>query len=163
MAKRPKPKILVRPPGEVKADRARELILKVLKDGYSIQRACRAAHISRGTYYRWLGEDEEWAKQVADAIDDGTDFYEDEARRRAVEGVSKMIVSAGRRMGYEQQYSDQLMQFMLKARRPEKYRENSTVDLNANINVAGAAERLASKLLDLFDKKRTRKDARQAG
>lgn len=60
---------------------------------------------------------------------------EDEAHRRAFEGVDKPVFYQGDECGTIREYSDTLAIFLLKAHNPEKYRENSKVELEANIRV----------------------------
>jgi hypothetical protein len=51
----------------------------------------------------------------------------DEALRRAVDGVLKPVVSAGRHVTDETMYSDALLQTLLKARMPAMFRERYDV------------------------------------
>ncbi len=48
---------------------------------------------------------------------------EDEAVRRAREGITRPVRYKGKIVGYETEYSDQLLIALLKAWLPEKYRE----------------------------------------
>lgn len=81
-------------------------LLAKLRQGYSVSAACKAEKISRNAYYEWRKADPEFKQATDDAIDEGTDFLEDKARDRATSGES-----------------DTLLIFLLKGRRPEKYRE----------------------------------------
>jgi hypothetical protein len=83
----------------------RDAVLRSLALGNSISAACRSGRICRQTYYRWRDEDEAFGMAVADAIEEGTDRLEDEAKRRAMK------------------QSDTLIIFLLKARRPDKYKD----------------------------------------
>lgn len=105
-----------------------ERLLAKLREGESVASACRAQRISRQTYYTWLKEDPDFAAAARDAIEIGTDLLEDEAKRRAV-GLSG---------------SDTLLIFLLKARRPDKYRERHTVDVT--VQVRRKAEQMAAQL-----------------
>lgn len=49
---------------------------------------------------------------------------EDEAVRRAHEGLRKPVRYKGKIVGYETEYSDSLMLALLKANNPEKFREH---------------------------------------
>lgn len=60
---------------------------------------------------------------------------EREAYRRAVDGVEKGVYYKGDRIATEHEYSDTLLIFMLKARAPEKYRENLKVDHSGSADV----------------------------
>jgi hypothetical protein len=68
-------------------------------------------------------ENKEFAKRWADAIEQGTDALEAEARRRAIDGFKRPIFYQGKKVGDETLYSDPLMITLLKAHRPEKFRE----------------------------------------
>ena len=85
----------------------RARFLAALSDGLSVTAAAIAAGARRSAMYGWRAEDPLFAEAWDEAIEEGTDKLEDEARRRALNG------------------SDQLIMFMLKARRPAKYRERS--------------------------------------
>jgi hypothetical protein len=79
--------------------------------------------MSRSAAYDWKKADHEFEKDWQAAEETGTDALEDEARRRAMDGVDKPVFYKGQRCGYVREYSDTLLIFTLKARRPEKYRE----------------------------------------
>lgn len=139
----------------IQTDDARAIILQTLSMGSSVGLASEKAGISRFAYYKWCNQDKEFAAEVKAAIDRGSDRFEDAARGRAIDGVDKALVSGGEIIGYEKNYSDGLMMFMLKARRPETYRDNATIDLNQNVSFVGAAERLASRLTEIFKREET--------
>ena len=83
----------------------RQAFLTALAAGQSVTAAAEAAGIDRKTAYRWRDAQPDFAASWEDALEDGTDHLEDEALRRAFAG------------------SDLLLIFLLKARRPKKYRE----------------------------------------
>lgn len=111
----------------------RERFLEGYAETGNIGHACRAAGVSRATYYRERGRNEAFADQADDASDEAIDRLELEARRRAAEGVERErwhrtgTDERGRPI-YERrtirEYSDTLLIFLLKAARPEKYRES---------------------------------------
>ena len=68
-----------------------------------------------------------FAAEWEDAVESGTDLMEDEMRRRAVEGVDEPKFHDGQICGYARRYSDTLLIFMLKARRPEKFKDRAEV------------------------------------
>jgi hypothetical protein len=72
----------------------------------SVAGACAAAGVGRTTAYRHRWSDPGFAEDWDDAIEEFCDDLEEEAWRRARDG------------------SDVLMMFMLKAVRPEKYRDH---------------------------------------
>jgi len=121
--------------------RARETFIVNLAAGASITKACEIAAIGRTTAYEWRAADEAFAALWDEALEAGIDRLEDEARRRAVEGVEKPVVAMGKIARNDdgtvlmiREYSDTLLALMLKAKKPKEYRDR--LDLNAN--VAGA-------------------------
>ena len=66
------------------------------------------------------------------AQDEAVQVLEDEAVRRAYEGVEKPVTVAGQRE-FVREYSDTLLIFLLKGARPQKYRDN--VNVTAGISV----------------------------
>lgn len=94
-----------------------ERLLAKLAAGYSVTAACKVEGIGRSAYYDWRGADPVFAKAADEAIESGTDALEDVAKKRATapEGGS-----------------DTLLIFLLKARRPEKYRERSDIQVSGS-------------------------------
>jgi hypothetical protein len=79
-----------------------------------------------------------FAAAFRDASIRATEVLEAEAWRRAKEGVAEPVFQGGKQVGVVQRYSDQLLMFMLRARAPEKYRDNVTVTVTPIIKaVAG--------------------------
>jgi transposase len=116
--------------------RARDAFLDTLRAGLTITEAAKAAGVLRRTVYRWRDADEDFATEWDEAYDEGTDAFEAEARRRAVDGVQKPVVAMGKVAKNDDgtvlmvtEYSDTLMLASLKRRRPEAWRER--VDVNA--------------------------------
>ncbi len=100
---------------------AKKVVLLWLMRGYSKSRAAAEAKISTRTLATWRTEDKEFNAACKKAIDDGTDQFEDEARRRAVEGVDRPVFQQGECVGFTREYSDSLMSMMLGGRRPDVY------------------------------------------
>lgn len=120
--------------------RAREAFLAELAARGNVSAAAAAAGISRYTFYEWRAADPDFAAAWDTALETAIDAMELEARRRAVEGVEKPIVG---RVGkdqdgvivYVREYSDSLMTLLLKAHRPDKYRERTDVRHSGKIDV----------------------------
>lgn len=94
----------------------------------NVSAACRKAKISRTIAYRYRDESEEFAAKWLDSIETATDELEAEAWRRAVRGVRRPVGwYKGMPGGYIQEYSDTLLVLLLKANRPDKFRENVDV------------------------------------
>jgi len=98
----------------------------------NITSACQVAGIHRNTYYSWLERDPAFALGLKQADAAATERLEREAYRRAVVGSPYKRTSywKGEPVGTDEkiEYSDQLLMLLLRARRPETYREK--VDLN---------------------------------
>ncbi len=88
----------------------------------NVRRAAVAAAVGRRTVYRWL-EQPRFKTLYDDAHDEALDILEEEARRRAVEGVLEPVVSGGKIIGRVRKYSDNLLITLLKAKRPDVFRE----------------------------------------
>ena len=65
----------------------------------------------------------EFAKDWDNAMQEATDALEHAARGRAMDGYQRPVYQRGELVGYEPCYSDQLMITLLKAHRPEKFRD----------------------------------------
>ena len=88
--------------------------------------------MGRSSHYRWREKDSEYREAFDQAKEDATDVLEAEAHRRAVEGVEESVGwYKGVPGGTVRRYSDVLLIFLLKALRPEKYRER--VDLRGSL------------------------------
>ena len=103
-------------------------MIAALAGGSTVLLAAMEAGVGRTTAYRWRNADEAFAQAWDEAVDEGTDRLEQEAIRRGRDGVSKPVFQNGKRVGYVQEYSDTLLIFMLKARRPDVYRERANIE-----------------------------------
>lgn len=101
-----------------------------LRESGAVSYACQAASVSRDTAYRHRQQDEGFALEWADALEDAVDELEAEARRRAKNG------------------SDALLQFLLKAHRPRLYRDTHRLEHAGGIELT-RAELHASEVADL--------------
>lgn len=92
-----------------------------LSRGYTVSRACQEAGISMPTLVNWRRDSEEFDKKIKTAIEIGTDYIEDEMRRRAVDGVDRPVFQQGECVGFIREYSDSLLQAIVGGRRPHIY------------------------------------------
>lgn len=113
--------------------------LNALEQTGMVAAACAQVGIGRTTAYEARQRDETFAVAWADVEEQTTERMEREAYRRAVEGTTKPVYQGGKEVGAIQEYSDTLLIFMLKARRPEKYRDNVKVEHTGNITFADLA------------------------
>ena len=102
--------------------------------------AAVSANIARTTAYAWRETDPEFASAWDDAIEAAADALEGEAWRRAVTGTERPIIWKGEVTGTVREYSDRLLECLLRAHRPEKFRERYQVQVAAD--TASLAERL---------------------
>lgn len=113
----------------------RAAFLEAMREYGNIYHACQVSGMDRGTVY-WLQEHDETFSlefQQADAI--ATERLEKEAYRRAHDGVEKPVYYVGVQIGAITEYSDGLLQFLLKARRPDKYKDRLALDIPALVKV----------------------------
>lgn len=99
----------------------------------SVTAACEIAKIARASAYDWRDADPAFAAAWDAALVRGTDALEDEAIRRARLGVDEPVFYQGDECGTVTKYSDTLLIFMLKARRPEVFREQIAVTHTVNV------------------------------
>lgn len=104
--------------------------LSALSKGLSVTDAASKVSMSRRGMYDARDVDLEFKKEWDSAIEEGTDLLEDEARRRAVEGTDHPVIHLGVITDTYKTYSDTLLIFLLKARRPETYRERADITSN---------------------------------
>ena len=112
----------------------------------SISAAALACKIDRRLHYRWLKEDPDYPARFNEVRDEAAQMLEDEAVRRANEGVAEPVVYQGAlcfetridAKGVEKKtnkplvirrYADALLMFLLRGMRPEKYRERFSAEL----------------------------------
>lgn len=134
-------------------DRARENFLAVLRETCNVTRAAAACGISRRTAYDHRKADETFAELWDDAEQEAVDRLEREAWRRGVEGVDKPITYQGEITATYKDYSDRMLELLLKAHRPAKYRERfehtgkdgAPLDREVNIIVISGKETDAMK------------------
>lgn len=139
-----------------------------LAETCNVGKACKAISIGRTTAYEWREADPVFAAMWDKAMQVGVSALEDEAHRRAFDGVADPLTHQGQfTYAYEaardelgdvireedgsakmvpiigedgkpqvltvQKYSDTLAIFLLKAHSPEKYRDNSKVELAGHL------------------------------
>lgn len=115
-----------------------ERFLAALRDTGIIREACNVAGVGRSTVYERKDASPEFARLFADALEDAIEDLERTARKRAKDG------------------SDTLMIFLLRAHRPEKYRERfehsgpggGPIPVRGSFDWAAYAQRLAGPVPD---------------
>jgi hypothetical protein len=135
--------------------RKAKAFLAALRDGGNVYRACVCAGVARGAMYRLREADPVFASAWQEALEEAADRLEEEARRRAVEGLArKWFNSKGEPLidpetgeqYFEREYSDGLLMQLLKAARPRKYRDNVGIEQSA-----GAVLKIVEVIVDACD------------
>lgn len=93
-----------------------------------VRHACLAANVPRSTMYEHRARCPEFAAAFAEAEQTAADVLEEEAKRRAHDGVEKAVYYQGEVVGHVTEYSDRLLERLLEARRPERFRGNVKVE-----------------------------------
>tara|TARA_R110000787_G_scaffold67113_1_gene150385 strand:- start:1264 stop:1638 length:375 start_codon:yes stop_codon:yes gene_type:complete len=83
----------------------KESILKSLEKNLGVVTlSCRKADIPRSTFYKWLNEDNEFAKQVKDIANVALDFAESELFKQIQNGIPTSTIfylkTKGKKRGY---------------------------------------------------------------
>src|SRR5581483_8003267 len=130
-----------------------------LRESGNVRLSCEAAGIDRKTAYNRRSADPEFAAAWDTALDEAADLLEEEARRRAEQGVRRIKFHNGKPIMVpvvgtdglvvkdnngnpemvpyvEHEYSDTLLIFLLKGANPEKYRERADVRHSGTIDVS---------------------------
>lgn len=115
--------------------------LEVLRATANVTKAAGAIQITRRTAHDWRTQNEAFAKAWDDAIEEALDSAEGELYRRAVDGTSKPVYYQGVQCGEIQEFSDTLLIFLLKSRRPKIYREH--VDIKHQFSNLSDADLIA--------------------
>lgn len=122
--------------------RAKRAFLESYASWANVTAACQAAGVARRNIYYWQEHDEQFAAQFKVAESAATERLEREAWRRAIEGSPYERTSYwhGEPVGTDRkvEYSDQLLMLLLRARKPETYRETTNVNVTQVVKtVAG--------------------------
>lgn len=138
------------------ADVWRPLFLNALRNSGNIRAACQASNIDRSTAYRARERSAEFAAAWDEALEEAIDTLEAAAWQRARDGVVRRepIMYQGRKVGEKVivEYSDTVLIQLLKAHRPEKYRERFDIEIK---DARSRAEAAVSELMRQTGKSRT--------
>lgn len=107
----------------------KELFLEALAQSGNVTSAARIA----GWIYPTIAEsyrkeDPNFSLAWTDAQRQANDALQAEARRRAIEGVDEPVYYKGEHVGSITKYSDKLLETLLKAEMPEKFKESVSND-----------------------------------
>lgn len=97
--------------------------------------SCKLAEFNRRAAYDRKNSDPAFAEKWEAALELGIDALEDEATRRALEGTEKPVFHQGVICGHVKEFSDTLMIFMLKSRRPEKFKDRISNEITGKLTL----------------------------
>jgi hypothetical protein len=103
---------------------AQTAFLAEFRQTCNIRLACEQSGVGRRTVYDWRERDQQFQEQYRDAEQDAVDRLEAAVWTRSVEGVERPVFQKGGLVGHTREYSDHLTIALLKAHRPEKFRED---------------------------------------
>lgn len=125
--------------------------LEKLRETCSVRIACTEAQVVRSVAYEWREKDPHFAKLWDIAVEEATDELEREARRRAVEGWEEPVYTRdGAMCGTIRRYSDKMLELLLKAYRPTKFRDRVQVEHEIGENLAKRLEN-ARRRMNVID------------
>mgnify|MGYP000844097145 CR=1 FL=1 len=110
-----------------------EKFLEEYRQTANISHSARVAFVDRTTVLDYRKRSKTFAERMKQAEEEALEVLEQEAFRRAYHGVEKPVFYKGEECGTVQEYSDTLMIVLLKARAPEKYRENAKVEHSGTV------------------------------
>ena len=138
-------------------EKKRVTFLKTLSEGWSVSAACGRAEISRSNVYLWREKSPEFAAAWDRAIEIGTDTLEDEAARRARDGIEEPVFYKGVCVAHVRKYSDVLLMFLLNGRRPQKFRQQALIQHDVRVKledlVLGAMKVIEGKATEVREEK----------
>jgi hypothetical protein len=111
-------------PGNFRTEKWKQIFIDELARSGNVLLSSRKAGVGRTTVYQARKDDPAFADQWDDAIDEAVDLLEAVARGRAVNGTDKPVYQGGVQVGTIREYSDTLLIFLLKAHRPERFRDS---------------------------------------
>lgn len=109
----------------------------------NVTQAAEIADVDRSLHYVWLHDDETYADAFKAAQGQAGDRLEQEARRRAIEGVEKPVFYKGEECGRVQEYSDTLLIFLMKGAMPDKYKERVAQEHSGHTSHDISVERMS--------------------
>jgi len=121
----------------------------------SVHAAGRAAKVRPELHYQWLKSDAVYRTAWETVQDQAAQTLEDEAVRRAREGVKSMRihqglpVKHGRKILYDVEYSDQLLLALLKRFRPALYRERTETQVTGSLEIIDRLQAGRKRLLEM--------------
>lgn len=109
-------------------EKSRQTFIEALTSTGNVSHAASVVGCNKTTVYNHRKSDPEFAAEWEEALEAGTEALEQEARRRAMGWEEERWTKDGSHTVHK--HSDLLLIFLLKARRPEVYRDNPPVHVH---------------------------------
>lgn len=130
-----------------KFNKKQRAFLAAYEETGNISRAALDSNVHRTRHYEWLN-DPDYADAFRLAEEVAADKLEEEARRRAVQGVDEPVFYKGESVGSIKKFSDTLLIFLLNGARPEKYKQRNHTEVTGK---GGGPIQVASRVSDMSD------------
>jgi hypothetical protein len=135
------------------ADVWKPMFIEAMRKSGNITVSCEHAGVGRSTVYHALDKDPEFAAAHREAINISNEMLEAVARQRGQQGWDEPVYMRGkdgepRVVGTIKRYSDRLLEILMKAHMPNKYRENIRTEVSGP---SGAPIQLEQKVKVGFD------------
>jgi len=129
----------------------RPKFFEVVRKFGNVRAACREAGISSARVYNLRDPnhsefDPEFKRKWDEAKTEAIEKMEAEGWRRAVEGCQRGVYYKGGRVDSIREYSDTLLIFMLKAHKPDKYRETIKQEVEAHVTHHDSRESVLNRV-----------------
>lgn len=108
----------------------KEIFIQELTRIPNVAAAARKAKMGRQATYQARYNDPDFAAAWNEALEAAIENAEGELYRRAVHGTLEPIYHSGEKVGSVRRYSDTLLIFLLKAHKPDMYRETVRNELS---------------------------------
>jgi hypothetical protein len=117
-------------PNRIKfTSRAREAFLTHLAQTSNVTESAELVGMSRRGIYDVRERDEAFRQSWDEAVEIATDLLEKEARRRALDGWEEPVFYRGEEIGKTRLYSDRMLELLLKAHRPDRFKDTVRQEL----------------------------------
>ena len=117
----------------------KRIFLAALADKANVASAAGIAGITKANVYQARNADEQFSLDWDEALEKGIAALEDAARGRALEGLLEPVYHQGEVVGHVRKFDTTLTIFLLKAHRPEIYRDRVDMhhsgEVKANVQI----------------------------
>lgn len=137
---------------QLDANQKQKFLSKLATSAGNVSKAAKSAGISRNAAYEHKHSDADFGQEWDNIIDHVVDAMEDELYRRSTKGVLEPVFYKGDVVGEIRKYSDRLLEFALKAKRPDVYRERFDVNTNVSGKLDLNIESAINEIYGISDK-----------